>query len=63
MGITTTVILWFMIAKDSPHDISNAKQMSNQTENYWGNGHIQNLHSSSKTASTCIAILDKLDFL
>ena len=35
---TTTMLLWILPDQNTPHYLSNAKQMSNQTDIYWKNG-------------------------
>ena len=36
-GVTPTMLLWFLPAQDSTHDLCNAKQMTNKTNHYWKN--------------------------
>ena len=36
-GDNPTMILWFLSAQDSTHDLCNTKQMSNKTNPYWKN--------------------------
>ena len=36
-GVTPTMLLWFLPAQDSTHNLCNTKQMSNKTNPYWKN--------------------------
>ena len=47
-GVTPTILLWFLPAQDSPHDLCNAKQMANKTNPHW-----QNRPGRSLPQNTC----------
>ena len=36
-GVTPSMLLWFLPAQDSTHDLCNVKQMANKTNPHWKN--------------------------
>ena len=64
--ITPTMLLWLLPAQDTTHDLRNAKQMANKTDTYWKyrSGCSLPLDTCKfDNFSTCIAIVDALEFL
>ena len=60
------MLLWILLARDNPHDLSNAKQMAYKTDFIVKtdlNAAYHKIHKNSTTVSTCIEIADKLAFL
>ena len=47
-GVTTIMLLWFLPAQDSTHDLCNAKQMAKKTNPHW-----KNRPGRSLPADTC----------
>ena len=60
------MILWFLHAQDSTHDLRNAKQVAKKLilmEKIGLGAAYRRIHANTKIASTCIAIVDELAFL
>ena len=61
------MLLWFLPAQDSTHDLCNAKQMANKTNPYRKKTDLDAayclIHAKVTTALTCITIFEDLSFL
>ena len=53
-GVTPTMLLWFLPAQDSTHDICNAKQISNKPNTYWKDRLGRSLPLDTRKHNNCV---------